>query len=300
MRAEQLLGFGPYRLDLGREQVWKGKHAVKLPPKALALLRVLVTRAGQVVTKEELLEVGWPQTVVSDDALTSCLQELRRALGDDARHPRYIETVHRRGFRFIAPVAASAAPVSSFKFQVSGTKTRNQKLETSNQKLETLLVGRAPELAQLHGWLEKALRGERQVVFVTGEPGIGKTTLVEAFLQRLIPRRVGTAHHEAGRARAGTVGDAHPTTHPQSLTPNPQAEAEAEACFWKAIEIARWQSAKSLELRAVMSLSRLWQQQGKTKQARQMLAEIYNWFTEGFGTKDLQEAKALLEELENI
>ncbi len=70
---------------------------------------------------------------------------------------------------------------------------------------------------------------------------------------------------------------------------------EAEECFWKAIDIARQQSAKSLELRAVMSLSRLWQQQGKKEEARQMLAEIYGWFTEGFDTKDLQEAKALLE-----
>jgi predicted ATPase len=85
--------------------------------------------------------------------------------------------------------------------------------------------------------------------------------------------------------------------NPQSLTPNLQAEAEAEACFLKAIEIARRQSAKSLELRAVMSLSRLWQQQGKKEEARQMLAEIYGWFTEGFDTVDLKEAKALLDEL---
>jgi predicted ATPase len=75
------------------------------------------------------------------------------------------------------------------------------------------------------------------------------------------------------------------------------AAAEAEACFLKAIEVARRQQAKSLELQAVMSLSRLWQQQGKKDEAQQMLAGIYNWFTEGFETKDLQEAKALLEEL---
>jgi lipopolysaccharide biosynthesis regulator YciM len=81
----------------------------------------------------------------------------------------------------------------------------------------------------------------------------------------------------------------------QPLTPDPQAEVEA--CFLKAIDIARKQQAKSLELRAVMSLSRLWQQQGKTTEARQMLADIYNWFTEGFDTKDLQEAKALLDKL---
>jgi predicted ATPase len=82
---------------------------------------------------------------------------------------------------------------------------------------------------------------------------------------------------------------------PKSGVANPQVEAEA--CFLKAIEIARQQQAKLLELQAVMSLSRLWQQQGKKDEARQMLAEIYNWFTEGFETKDLQEAKALLEEL---
>jgi len=76
-----------------------------------------------------------------------------------------------------------------------------------------------------------------------------------------------------------------------------QVEEEAEACFLKAIKIARQQQAKSLELRATMSLARLWRQQGKKDEAQQLVAEIYGWFTEGFDTKDLQEAKALLEEL---
>jgi class 3 adenylate cyclase/predicted ATPase len=76
-----------------------------------------------------------------------------------------------------------------------------------------------------------------------------------------------------------------------------QKVGEAEECFRKALEIARRQQAKSLELRAVMSLSRLWQQPGKQEEARQMLADIYGWFTEGFETPDLQEAKALLQEL---
>ena len=87
-------------------------------------------------------------------------------------------------------------------------------------------------------------------------------------------------------AEAGTVGGAHPT-----------AEADAEACFHKAIEVAQRQQAKSLELRATTSLSRLWQQQGKRAEAHQQLTEIYGWFTEGFDTKDLQEAKVLLEQL---
>ena len=72
---------------------------------------------------------------------------------------------------------------------------------------------------------------------------------------------------------------------------------EAEERFHQALDIARRQQAKSLELRAAMSLSRLWQRQGKRAEARQLLAQIYGWFTEGFDTADLQEAKALLEEL---
>jgi predicted ATPase len=84
-------------------------------------------------------------------------------------------------------------------------------------------------------------------------------------------------------------------TDSRALTPDPQHEAEE--CFLKAITIARQQQAKSLELRAVTNLSRLWQQQGKKNEARQLLAEVYGWFTEGFDTKDLQEAKTLLDSL---
>ena len=73
--------------------------------------------------------------------------------------------------------------------------------------------------------------------------------------------------------------------------------AEAEACFLRAVDIARRQEAKSLELQAVLKLGRLWQQQGRRDEARELLAEAYGWFTEGFDTADLKEAKALLEEL---
>jgi predicted ATPase len=76
-----------------------------------------------------------------------------------------------------------------------------------------------------------------------------------------------------------------------------QAEETPEACFHQALEVARQQQAKSLELRAAMSLSRLWQQQGKRDAARQLLSEVYAWFSEGLDTVDLQEAKALLEQL---
>jgi adenylate cyclase len=78
------------------------------------------------------------------------------------------------------------------------------------------------------------------------------------------------------------------------VTPSTQ---EAEACFAKALEVARRQQTKSLELRAATSVARLWQRQGKKAEAHRLLAEIYGWFTEGFDTKDLQAAKVLLEEL---
>lgn len=99
-----MLSFGPYRLDPERGQLRRGTQIVKLTPKALAVLRYVVERPGQIVTKEELFRAVWAETVVSDAALTYCIQEVRRALRDDAKKPRYIETVHRRGFRLIAAV----------------------------------------------------------------------------------------------------------------------------------------------------------------------------------------------------
>jgi predicted ATPase len=95
-----------------------------------------------------------------------------------------------------------------------------------------------------------------------------------------------------------SVGQSPESEVTNSLASNVQSpESEAEDCFVRAIESAQKQQAKSLELRAATSLARLWQQQGKTEQAHKLLSEIYNWFTEGFATKDLQEAKTLLAEL---
>ena len=127
MQPEPPLCFGPYRFAPHTGQVWRSKQEVRLTGKAAAVLRHLVEPAGQVITKEELFQAVWPETVVSDAALTTCVQEVRQALRDDARKPRYIETVHRRGFRFIAPIAAAAAPVLSSKFQVPSPEEESQK-----------------------------------------------------------------------------------------------------------------------------------------------------------------------------
>jgi predicted ATPase len=121
-----------------------------------------------------------------------------------------------------------------------------------------------------------------------GQPEEGLSVLAEALAH---VEKTGERFYEAELYRLkGTL-----TLQSKVPSPRSQVEEEAEACFHKAIDIARHQKAKSLELRAVMSLSRLWQQQGKQQEAHQMLAEIYGWFTEGFDTADLKEARALLE-----
>ena len=110
MQEPEHVIFEPFRLDLGDERLWRGEAPIHLGPKAFAVLRCLVTRAGQLVTKDELFAEVWPETIISDSVLTVTIKQLRRALGDQARAPRFIATVHRRGYRFIAPVITGHSP----------------------------------------------------------------------------------------------------------------------------------------------------------------------------------------------
>jgi hypothetical protein len=128
-----------------------------------------------------------------------CVQELRCALGDDRKKPRFIVTVHRRGYRFIAPLSTTPSVVSSQQPVVSSPSYQ----PTPN------FVGRETELTQLHHWLEKARCGGRQIVFVTGEPGIGKTALIEAFLRGIGSREVGV----------GSLRPQYPSPNSQFPTP---------------------------------------------------------------------------------
>jgi len=101
MPAEERLTDERWRVDWTNACVWHGDAMVRLPPKACAVLRLLLEQAGQLVTKEALLEAIWPDAVVSEAVLTVCIGELRKALRDSAQAPRFIQTVHRRGYRFI-------------------------------------------------------------------------------------------------------------------------------------------------------------------------------------------------------
>src|SRR6185295_18186063 len=177
------------RIEPENEWAWCGARRLTLAPRAFAVLRHLVEHPGRLITKDELLTTVWRDTIVSDAALASGIRDLRRALGDSSGAPRYIQTVHRRGFRFIGPVtrppATAAAPRAVARAIAPAVPSAHA---------TPTLVGRESERARLHARLAVALGGQRQLVFVTGEPGIGKTALVEAFLA------------DAGEANALRIG----------------------------------------------------------------------------------------------
>jgi DNA-binding winged helix-turn-helix (wHTH) protein/predicted ATPase len=177
MSETRIWHFGPFRLDVGAEQLWRGTETVRLTAKAFGVLHCLVAHAGQLVTKDDLFAAVWDAAHVSDAALAVCIRALRQALGDTAQTPQYVETVRGRGYRFVAPVTRALPPTPA------STLASPRLAPTVSS---SLLVGRVAELAQLQqAWL-RALQGTRQVVLVTGEAGIGKTTLVDAWMTQAV------------------------------------------------------------------------------------------------------------------
>ncbi|MEW6272813.1 MAG: winged helix-turn-helix domain-containing protein, partial [Thermodesulfobacteriota bacterium] len=171
------LCFASFRLDPGSQRLWRGDEPVALTRKAFGVLHCLAERAGELVTKDELLERVWPDTVVGDAVLKVCVREIRRALDDDPQEPRFIATAHRRGYRFVAPVEPRDGPDA-----VPGVP---EAIRWQTATAPVAVVGREAPLAELRTALATARAGRRQVVFVTGEAGIGKTTLVDLFLTEL-------------------------------------------------------------------------------------------------------------------
>ena len=166
----------------------------------------------------------------------------------------------------------------------------------------------------LHGWA-LAMQGQVEQGIAQLQQGIAEWNALGLVLQRSYHLLLlAEAYTKAGRLAAALTAVEESLTaartsgeryleaethrlHGQLLLATGQAVDAAEHDYQQALAVARQQKAKSLELRAAVSLSRLWQQQGKREQARQLLAEIYGWFTEGFDTTDLTAAKALLVEL---
>src|SRR6266702_620660 len=109
----QSVSFDPFRFESATGRLWCGTQEVRLTPKAAAVLGALIAHAGEPVSKQALFASVWRDSVVSDDALISCIQELRKALADNPKQPRFIETRHRRGYQFVAPVSQPAAPAAN-------------------------------------------------------------------------------------------------------------------------------------------------------------------------------------------
>jgi DNA-binding winged helix-turn-helix (wHTH) protein len=184
--------FGPFRLDLANAMLWRAAQPVTLRPKTFEVLVYLVTHAGQLVTKEALLDALWPETAVGEGVLKTSMNELRRTLGETAKAPRWIATVHRRGYRFVAPVQGGAVATPPEAPAVRTTLRPAHAAAPDPPPAPECapppappLVARAAEVATLHQWFAKALQGERHLGFITGEAGIGKTTLVDAFVTQL-------------------------------------------------------------------------------------------------------------------
>ena len=162
--------FGPFEVDAQEHQLRRDGRPVAVTRKSMSLLTTLLGRPGKLFTKAELFDTVWAGSVVGDAALSRVVRELRVALGDEAGASRYIATAHGLGFRFVAAIEADATSShrGSADFDVPAPG----------------FVARHAELDRLDAALSAARGGKRQVVFVTGEAGIGKTALVEAFLAR--------------------------------------------------------------------------------------------------------------------
>lgn len=185
MVKDKEIYLGEYRLDELNECLWRGEEAIPLRPKAFAVLKYLAARPGQLVTKRQLLDAVWTDAFVSDAVLKDNIRQLREALGDDAKESKFIETAHRRGYRLLRGVVE----MRSSRFDETDDAYLADALPGSRsiaEKKRSLsgndIIGRETDIECLRTWFRNALVGDRQIVFVTGEPGIGKTMLVESFI----------------------------------------------------------------------------------------------------------------------
>jgi DNA-binding winged helix-turn-helix (wHTH) protein/predicted ATPase len=208
MQSAKEITFGRFRLDFTNECLRRGARTIPLRPKAFAVLKLLLEHPGQLVNKQQVLVTVWPGTFVGDAVLKDCIRQLREALADDVASPIYIETAHRRGYRFIGKLSEPAPSINSSTSADTPISESSPKIDALAPSTATIQVlGRDTELANMREWLDRALAGERQAVFVTGEPGIGKTTVVQAFLEQasqipgiLVARGQCLEHYGSGEA----------------------------------------------------------------------------------------------------
>lgn len=180
--SNEPVSFPPFLLDLGSSRLLRDGKPVHLRPRTWDVLCYLARRPGRLVTKDELLSAVWSDAVVSEGTLSNSIRELRAALDDDAHAPRHIETVHRRGFRFLAPVDHGPPSDATARDAVSTAADHRATVPTKERVSRTpVIVGRDAELRALLTSVAEMTRGATRVVFVSGEAGIGKSTLIDRF-----------------------------------------------------------------------------------------------------------------------
>jgi DNA-binding winged helix-turn-helix (wHTH) protein/tetratricopeptide (TPR) repeat protein len=181
--------FDEFELDEANARLVRNRTAVALPPTPFGLLCALVRHAGSLLTKNALLDEVWGHRFVSDSVLKGAISDIRTALGDDPRNPRFIETLSRRGYRFIAVPRALEASDSSSSRIARGAQSPNAEVtptaSASQARHATSLIGRGAILERLGRAWDRAAAGTRTFVWVAGEPGIGKTALIERFASEL-------------------------------------------------------------------------------------------------------------------
>ena len=169
--------FGPFELDSADECLRHGDRAIHLTPRAFAVLRYLVERAGKLVTKKELLDRIWSDAIVGDAVLKVCVLEIRKALDDKAKEPRYVQTVHRRGYRFIAELQLRDAPALC-------AHGEPRCAPTAPPPPDHAFVGREAELGMLTEALAAAETGVRSVVFRRSRGGLRQDNSGRATARR--------------------------------------------------------------------------------------------------------------------
>lgn len=179
--AEAEISFGRFRLDASNARLTDGQRAIELVPKAFAVLCHLAARPQQLVTKEQLLDAVWGRRFVSESVLKNAVNAIRSALGDDSRQPRYVETVSRRGYRFIGDSATAALPRLTADAPPAPATVAELACPTHPRHCP-VLIGRRHAVDQLEAWRAHAVAGQRQMVLVGGDAGIGKSTLVQVLL----------------------------------------------------------------------------------------------------------------------
>lgn len=177
--------FGEFELDEANALLRRGGSAIAMSPTPFGLLCALVRRPGALLTKHSLLDEVWGHRFVSDSVLKGAISDVRMVLGDDPQQPRFIETVPRRGYRFVAvvtPLPAEAPVTGRSNANTVHEQFAQRALSASSPPTSSAFIGRARELAALrHGW-NRVLNGKRVICWIAGEPGIGKTTLIDHFI----------------------------------------------------------------------------------------------------------------------